>query len=425
MIIDLINPARNIWPEISKRPEIDLEKIKPLVENIFKEVKKNGDNSLLKFTKEFDKTLLKSIKIKRKDILNSHNKVSEKLKQAIKSAKKNIEKFHKAQIVIFKKIETEKGVQCWQEKKAIEKVGLYIPGGTAPLFSTILMLAIPAKIAGCKEIIICTPPSKRGKIPNEVLFTADLCGISKIYCVGGAQAIAAMTFGTETIPKVYKIFGPGNQYVTMAKQYSLNYNVSIDLPAGPSELLVLGDLTSNPSFIASDLLSQAEHGIDSQVILVSISKGLITSVKNEILNQVKLLSRKEIALESLKNSKFIYFNSNKNASDFINEYAPEHYIISVENEDYFISKILNAGSVFIGKYSPESAGDYASGTNHTLPTNGYSKQYSGVNLDSFTKTITFQKITKTGLSNLSETIQLMAQAENLDGHMNTVSVRFK
>ena len=292
-------------------------------------------------------------------------------------------------------------------------------------FSTILMLAIPAKIAGCKEVILCSPPNKNGRIPNELLFTANLCGISKIYCVGGAQAIAAMTFGTETIPKVYKIFGPGNQYVTMAKQYSLNFNVSIDMPAGPSELLVVGDSSSNASFIASDLLSQAEHGIDSQVILVSTSKELIKSVKKQILIQVKLLTRKNIAEKSLKNAKFIYFESKKDASDFINEYAPEHYIISIENEDYFSSNIINAGSVFIGKYSPESAGDYASGTNHTLPTNGYSKQYSGVNVDSFTKTITFQKISKSGLSNLSETIQLMAQAENLEGHKKAVSIRFK
>ena len=424
-MIDFTNPMRKKWFEISKRPELDLEKIKPLVEKVFKDVKKYGDKSLLKYSKEFDKTIIKSIKVKRKDLLNSENKVSEKLKCAIKSAKINIEKFHKAQKVFYKKIETEKGVECWQEKKAIEKVGLYIPGGTAPLFSTILMLAIPAKIAGCKEIILCTPPDKKGKVPKELLFTADLCGISKIYCVGGAQAIAAMTFGTETIPKVYKIFGPGNQYVTMAKQFSLNFNVSIDMPAGPSELLVVGDSSSNASFIASDLLSQAEHGIDSQVILVSTSKDLIKSVKKQILIQVKLLTRKDIAQESLKNSKFIYFESNKDASDFINEYAPEHYIISIENEDYFISKIMNAGSVFVGKYSPESAGDYASGTNHTLPTNGYSKQYSGVNVDSFTKTITFQKITKSGLSKLSETIQLMAQAENLDGHKKAVSIRFK
>lgn len=424
-MIDFINPTRKNWSKISKRPELDLEKIKPFVEKVFKDVKKYGDKSLLKYSKEFDKTIIKSIKVNRKDILNSENKVSEKLKCAIKSAKINIEKFHEAQKVVFKKIETEKGVECWQEKKGIEKVGLYIPGGTAPLFSTILMLAIPAKIAGCKEIILCTPPDKKGKVPKELLFTANLCGISKIYCVGGAQAIAAMTFGTETIPKVYKVFGPGNQYVTMAKQYSLNYNVSIDMPAGPSELLVVGDSTSNATFIASDLLSQAEHGIDSQVILVSTSKDLIKSVKKQILIQVKLLTRKDIAKESLKNSKFIYFESNKDASDFINEYAPEHYIISIENEDYFISKIMNAGSVFVGKYSPESAGDYASGTNHTLPTNGYSKQYSGVNVDSFTKTITFQKITKSGLSKLSETIQLMAQAENLDGHKKAVSIRFK
>ncbi len=424
-MIDFTNPMRKKWSEISKRPELDLEKIKPLVKKVFKDVKKYGDKSLLKYSKEFDKIIIKSIKVKRKDLLNSENKVSEKLKCAIKSAKINIEKFHEAQKVVFKKIQTEKGVECWQEKKAIEKVGLYIPGGTAPLFSTILMLAIPAKIAGCKEIILCTPPDKKGKVPKELLFTADLCGISKIYCIGGAQAIAAMTFGTETIPKVYKIFGPGNQYVTMAKQYSLNFNVSIDMPAGPSELLVVGDSSSNASFIASDILSQAEHGIDSQVILVSTSKDLIKSVKKQILIQVKLLTRKDIAQESLKNSKFIYFESNKDASDFINEYAPEHYIISIENEDYFISKIMNAGSVFVGKYSPESAGDYASGTNHTLPTNGYSKQYSGVNVDSFTKTITFQKITKFGLSKLSETIQLMAQAENLDGHKKAVSIRFK
>ena len=327
MITDFTNPERKKWLEITKRPELDLKKIKPLVKKIFKDVNKNGDKSLYKYTKEFDKIDIKSIKTKRKDLLNSENKVSEKLKLAIKSAKKNIEKFHEAQKVVFKKIETEEGVECWQEKKAIERVGLYIPGGTAPLFSTILMLAIPAKIAECKEIIICTPPDKNGYTPNEILFTAKLCGVSKIYCIGGAQAIAAMTFGTESIPKVYKIFGPGNQYVTMAKQYSLNFNVSIDMPAGPSELLVVGDSSSNASFIASDLLSQAEHGIDSQVILVSTSKDLIKSVKNEILIQVKLLTRKNIVEESLKNAKFIYFKSKKDASDFINEYAPEHYII--------------------------------------------------------------------------------------------------
>jgi len=316
-----------------------------------------------------------------------------------------------------------KGVRCWQEKRPIDKIGLYIPGGTAPLFSTVLMLAVPAKIAGCNDIVLCTPPNKEGKIADEILYTANLCGIRKIVKVGGIQAIAGLTFGTESIPHVYKIFGPGNQFVTVAKQLSTKYGVAIDMPAGPSELMVVADDSANATYIASDLLSQAEHGPDSQVILVSNSKTLINSVSNEIETQVSVLPRKTIAKKAMDNSKLIYVEDMYGMLDLINEYAPEHLILSVKDEDYFISNIRNSGSVFIGKYTPESAGDYASGTNHTLPTNGFSKAYSGVNLDSFTKSITFQKITKEGMLNIGNAIELMAEAEGLQAHKNAVTLR--
>ncbi|MCL4165526.1 UNVERIFIED_CONTAM: hypothetical protein GTU68_000023, partial [Idotea baltica] len=341
-------------------------------------------------------------------------KVPEKLKNAIKQAKQNIEVFHKAQKTLKIEIETAKGVQCWQEKRPIQKVGLYIPGGTAPLFSTVLMLAVPAQIAGCKEIVLCSPPNKKGDIAPEILFAAQLCGVTKIIKVGGIQAIAGLTFGTETIPKVYKIFGPGNQFVTVAKQLATKYGVAIDMPAGPSELLVVADKSANPSYIASDLLSQAEHGIDSQVILVSTSKSLID-----------LVFSKAIAEKAIANSKLIYVKNDEIALDLINEYGPEHFIICVENENFYVDGTINAGSIFIGDYTPESAGDYASGTNHTLPTNGFSKAYSGVNLDSFMKSMTFQKISKEGLLNIGETIELMAQAEGLQAHKNAVSIRLK
>ena len=320
-------------------------------------------------------------------------------------------------------IETTIGVTCWQEKRAIQKVGLYIPGGTAPLFSTVLMLAIPAKIAGCKEIVMCTPPDKNGNINPAILYTAELCGVTKIYKVGGIQAIAGMTFGTETLPKVYKIFGPGNQFVTIAKQYASQNGVAIDMPAGPSELLVYADETANPKFVASDLLSQAEHGKDSQVILVTTNKNILNDVEEEVYKQLKALPRQEIAQVAINNSKLIYVETEQTALDLINEYGPEHFIVCSKNEAFFVNQIENAGSVFIGNYTPESAGDYASGTNHTLPTNGYSKSYSGVNLDSFLKAMTFQKITQEGIQNIGKAIEVMAEAEGLQAHKNAVTLR--
>ena len=325
----------------------------------------------------------------------------------------------------MQQLETQKGVVCWQEKKPIEKVGLYIPGGSAPLFSTILMLAIPAQIAGCKEIILCTPPNREGKIPPVVLYTAQLCGVKKVFKVGGIQAIAGMALGTDSLPKVYKIFGPGNQYVTVAKQWATRYQVSIDMPAGPSELLVAADASANPAFIAADLLSQAEHGSDSQVLFVTTHKPLLNTVLSALEKQLRVLPRKEVAEQALKNSKAFYFETDQQAIDFINAYGPEHYIVCVENEALYLDQVRNAGSVFVGNYTPESAGDYASGTNHTLPTNGYAKHYSGVNLDSFRKAITFQKISKEGIQSLGTTITLMAAAEGLEAHKNAVTLRLK
>src|SRR5690606_15492340 len=339
--------------------------------------------------------------------------------------KLNILAFHKAQKTSKISLETTKGVTCWQEKRPIEKVGLYIPGGTAPLFSTVLMLAVPAQIAGCKEIVLCSPPNKEGKIAPEILYTAQLCGVTKIIKVGGIQAIAGLTFGTASIPKVYKIFGPGNQFVTVAKQLATKYGVAIDMPAGPSELLVVADASANASYVASDLLSQAEHGTDSQVILVSTSKEVIADVSEEIEKQLNVLPRKAIAEKSITNSKLIYVENEDIAMELINENGPEHFIICTKNEDYYINGITNAGSVFIGNYTPESAGDYASGTNHTLPTNGFSRAYSGVNLDSFLKSMTFQKITEEGLKNIGNAIELMAEAEGLQAHKNAVSIRLK
>ena len=380
---------------------------------------------LKKYTKKFDKVAVTSLKVTQEEISIAVEAVSRELKEAIQQAAANIEKFHRAQKTEKVYQETTPGVVCWQEKRPIEKVGLYIPGGTAPLLSTVLMLAIPAKIAGCQEIILCSPPNFEGKIANEILYTANLCGVTNIFRVGGIQAISGLTFGTETIPKVYKIFGPGNQFVTVAKQLATKYGVAIDMPAGPSELLVMADDSANASFIASDLLSQAEHGADSQVILVSTSEKLIEEVSKEVEKQLKELPRIEIATKAIQNSKSILVKDFKQALALINEYAPEHFIVCTNNNDFFIDGILNAGSVFIGNYTPESAGDYASGTNHTLPTNGYSKSYSGVNLDSFTKSITFQEISKKGIQNIGKSIELMALAEGLQAHKNAVSIRIK
>lgn len=421
----IINPKAESWDEIIKRPSVNNDKLLTLVSEVFDHIQKAGDKAILDYTERFDQIQIENLQVTKDEILLANKSVSKKLKKAIEQAKKNIEIFHKSQITKTIKVETIKGVKCWQKKYAIDKVGLYIPGGSAPLFSSILMLAIPATIAGCKEIIICSPPNRRGSLPAEILYTAQLCGISKIFKVGGIQAIAGMTLGTKKIPKVYKIFGPGNQYVTAAKQLATKYNVAIDLPAGPSELLIAADESADPDFIASDLLSQAEHGSDSQVILVTTKESIIEKVNASIVKQLENLPRKKIAEKALANSKMIVFQNDEFATNFINEYSPEHYIICVENESYYIDRIRNAGSVFIGNYTPESAGDYASGTNHTLPTNGFAKQFSGVNLDSFCKAITFQKIAKNGIKNIGESVELMAEAEGLIAHKNAISVRLK
>ncbi len=418
-------PNREKWEELLKRPTQSVSDIEETVNTIFEEVKTDGDTAIRNYTKKFDKIQLESFLVSKEELEKASTEVSEELKQAISLAKKNIERFHTAQKTEKVALETMPGVLCWQEKKPIQKVGLYIPGGTAPLFSTILMLAVPAKIAGCKEIILCTPPDQKGKINPTILYTAQLCGVTQIFKVGGIQAIAGMTFGTNTIPKVYKIFGPGNQYVTVAKQIATKYGVAIDMPAGPSELLVVADDSANAAFVASDLLSQAEHGIDSQVILVSTSEKLLNDVAVEIENQIQSLPRKAIAEKAIGNSKLILIDNDENAIDLINEYGPEHYIVCVENEEFYIENTINAGSVFIGNYTPESAGDYASGTNHTLPTNGYAKQYSGVNLDSFMKSMTFQKINQEGILGIGNAIELMAEAEGLHAHKNAVTLRLK
>ena len=425
MIRNIIYPKKETWSEILKRPTQTVKEIETTVNQVFEDVQNNGDTAIKKYTKKFDKVAVTSLQVTQEEISIAVEAVSSELKEAIQQAAANIEKFHRAQKTEKVYQETTPGVVCWQEKRPIEKVGLYIPGGTAPLLSTVLMLAIPAKIAGCQEIILCSPPNLEGKIANEILYTANLCGVTNIFKVGGIQAISGLTFGTETIPKVYKIFGPGNQFVTVAKQLATKYGVAIDMPAGPSELLVMADDSANASFVASDLLSQAEHGADSQVILVSTSEKLIEDVSKEVEKQLKELPRIEIATKAIQNSKSILVKDFKEALALINEYAPEHFIVCTNNNDFFIDGILNAGSVFIGNYTPESAGDYASGTNHTLPTNGYSKSYSGVNLDSFTKSITFQEISKKGIQNIGKSIELMALAEGLQAHKNAVSIRIK
>jgi len=419
------NPSEADWDALTERPTASYESLEPLVAAVFDSVKTRGDQAVIQYTAEFDGMQLSDFSVTEAECKKAESGVSEALKKAIQQAKNNIEQFHSAQRTDPIKVTTQTGVACWQEKKPIEKVGLYIPGGTAPLFSTVLMLAIPAQIAGCKEIVLCSPPTKEGTLPDVVLYTAQLCGIKSIFKVGGIQAIAAMALGTETISKVYKIFGPGNQYVTVAKQWATRHQVAIDMPAGPSELLVVADATANPSFIAADLLSQAEHGKDSQVLFVTTYKPLIEEVSTALEEQLVQLPRKEIAQAALKNSKALYFDTDQAAIDFINAYGPEHYIMCVANESLYLDKLINAGSVFVGNYTPESAGDYASGTNHTLPTNGYAKQYSGVHLDSFKKAITFQKISKQGIQNLGETIELMAEAEGLEAHKNAVTIRLK
>lgn len=418
-------PEKNTWSELIKRPVIKREEITEIVTEIFNNVKENGDKALIDFNKKFDGAEIKNINVSLEEIENAKSLISDELKSAIQRAKENVIKFHASQNIEIEKIETTKGVICWRENRAIDKVGIYIPGGTAPLFSTVLMLAIPAKLAGCKEIILCTPPDKNGNINPAILYTAKLCGVTKIFKTGGAQAIAAMTFGTESIPNVYKVFGPGNQFVVAAKEYAQNFGVSIDMPAGPSEVLVIADEKAVPAFCSADLLSQAEHGSDSQVIFISIDVKIFNETIKEIEKQIKELPRNEYVQESLKNSHFILLETIEEAVEFSNLYAPEHLILAIEDFENSISKIQNAGSVFLGNYSCESAGDYASGTNHTLPTNGFAKNYSGVSLDSFVKKITFQHLSKEGLHNLGKTIEIMAEAEGLLAHKNAVSIRLK
>jgi len=420
---EFIHPMKEDWKALLARPTASYEELESLVSQVFLQVQKEGDKAVAAYTQQFDKTTLDNMAVSQKEIAAATSRVSDELKQSIQLAKANIEAFHKAQQTQTVAVETQPGVKCWQEKRPIQKVGLYIPGGSAPLFSTILMLAIPAQIAGCEEIILCSPPDKEGNLPDVVLYTAQLCGVTKIFKVGGIQAIAAMTFGTATIPAVYKLFGPGNQYVTVAKQWATRYNMAIDMPAGPSELLVVADQSAHPAYVAADLLSQAEHGPDSQVILVTTEKSILAKVQEEIKKQLAVLPRKEIAEKAIANSKMIVFENDDLAIDFINQYGPEHYIICMEKEDLYVSAIQNAGSVFVGNYTPESAGDYASGTNHTLPTNGYAKQYSGVNLDSFLKQMTFQKISAEGIQDIGPTIEAMAHAEGLQAHKNAVTLR--
>ena len=420
-----LNPNTEQWEELAKRETVATVDLNETVKSIFNDVQKNGSNAVKKHTNYFDGVTIENVAVTPEEIEKAILKVATDLKDAIQIAAENITKFHNSQKEIPTKIETTPGVFCWRESRAIETVGIYIPGGTAPLFSTVLMLAIPAKIAGCKNVILCSPPDKEGTINPAILYAAKLTGVTQIFKVGGIQAIAAMTFGTDEIPKVSKIFGPGNQYVTAAKQYAQQLGLAIDLPAGPSELLVIADESCDPEFVASDLLSQAEHGGDSQVILVSNSTKVVEKVLSEIEKQKAVLPRESVVEKALQNSRALVFDEIEIAINFSNFYAPEHLILAIENAENKINLIENAGSIFIGNYSCESAGDYASGTNHTLPTNGYAKNYSGVSLDSFVKKITIQKLTAQGIQNLGPTIEIMAAAEKLEAHKNAVCVRLK
>lgn len=419
----ILYPEQSEWASLVKRPALDHSLLESAVSDVLHAVKQKGDEALKAFTRRFDEVDIENLAVSAAEIAEAGGLLNNDLKRAILQAKENIYRFHISQTTAIEKIETMPGVTCWRKSVGIERVGLYIPGGSAPLFSTVLMLGIPASIAGCKEIILCTPPGKDGKINPAILFAAQMAGITKVFKAGGAQAIAAMAYGTQTIPSVYKIFGPGNQYVTCAKQMIQQEGIAIDMPAGPSEVCVLADETAEPAFIAADLLSQAEHGGDSQVLLVSTSEALAGKVNEELNKQLELLPRKDIAVTALANSKAIILQNNEQAVALINEYAPEHLIISCNNDENISEKIINAGSVFLGNYSPESVGDYASGTNHTLPTNAFAKAYSGVSTDSFVKKITFQKLSREGLQGISDTVIQMAEAEGLQAHANAVKVR--
>ena len=419
----ILYPDKAVWKEMLRRPTLNMAALSEKVGVILKNVETNGDKAVIEYEEQFDHVKLESLTVTPEELKEAEAQVPIELKVAILLAQRNIYTFHKKQKFEGKKVETMEGVTCWQKGVGIEKVGLYIPGGTAPLFSTVLMLAVPAKIAGCKEIVLCTPPNKEGKIHPAILYAAQVAGVSKIFKAGGVQAIGAMAYGTESVPKVYKIFGPGNQYVMAAKQQVSLHDVAIDMPAGPSEVEVIADETANPAFVAADLLSQAEHGVDSQVVLVTTSEKLLEEVEYEVQHQLSRLPRWEIAEKSLANSKLILVKDMDEAIGLTNEYAPEHLIIETKDYMELAEKVVNAGSVFLGAYTPESAGDYASGTNHTLPTNGYAKAYSGVSLDSFIRKITFQEINREGIQNIGPAIEVMAANEHLDAHKNAVSVR--
>ncbi len=419
----VINPEKSTWVKLLERPTMNLESIEVMVKPVMEAVKSRGDDALREFTQKFDGVELTELRVTEEEVNAAADLVADDLKQAIAVAKKNIETFHEAQKDEFVKVETMPGVNCYRKSVGIDKVGLYIPGGTAPLFSTVLMLAVPAQIAGCRELVLCTPPDKEGNVHPAILYTAQLVGINKIFKVGGAQAVAAMTFGTETVPQVYKIFGPGNQYVTAAKQLAMKYGVAIDMPAGPSEVAVYADESAVPAFVAADLLSQAEHGVDSQVVLVASSETIVEEVKAAVAEQLAVLPRAEFAKKALENSVAIVLADQSDAIELLNEYGAEHLILSVKDHWEVANRIVNAGSIFLGNYTPESAGDYASGTNHTLPTNGYAKMYSGVSLDSFVKKITYQEITQEGLKVLGPVVETMAAAEQLEAHKNAVTLR--
>ena len=419
----ILYPHKSDWAELLKRPTQDVSTLFENVSTILQNVKANGDKAVLEYAEKFDRVKLESLAVTPEEMKEAEAQVPIELKVAILLAQRNIYTFHKKQKFEGKKVETMEGVTCWQKAVGIEKVGLYVPGGTAPLFSTVLMLAVPAKIAGCKEIVLCTPPNKEGKVNPAILYAAQVAGVSKIFKAGGVQAIGAMAYGTESVPKVYKIFGPGNQYVMAAKQMVAMHDVAIDMPAGPSEVEVIADETANPKFVAADLLSQAEHGVDSQVVLVTTSEKLLEEVEYEVQHQLSRLPRWQIAEQSLANSKLILVKDMEEAISLTNEYAPEHLIIETKDYMELAEKVVNAGSVFLGSYTPESAGDYASGTNHTLPTNGYAKAYSGVSLDSFIRKITFQEINREGIQNIGPAIEVMAAHEQLDAHKNAVTVR--
>lgn len=424
-MIQFVNPSKNTWAELSKRPTLPTENLDANVRAIFTDVQNRGDAAVLEYTEKFDQAKLTTLAVSQAEIDASEFEIDTELRTAIEVAKNAIYKFHESQREVPEMVETTPGVRCWRESRPIQRVGIYIPGGTAPLFSTVLMLGIPAQLAGCSEIVLCSPPNAEGKIHPAIRYAAKRIGIKQIFAVGGVQAIAALTFGTESIPAVLKIFGPGNQYVTAAKQLALQYGVAIDMPAGPSEVLVIADKHANPEFIAADLLSQAEHGADSQVVLLSDSAEIIQQAMNQVKKQLELTPRASIAAAALANSKAIRFENLVDCFAFSNAFAPEHLILALENAAEYRSLIQNAGSVFLGKYSCESAGDYASGTNHTLPTNGYARQYSGVSLDSFIKKITFQEIDAQGIKNLGPTIEILAAAEGLQAHKNAVTLRLQ